>query len=118
MPHCISSFGHSGKIPGTMGFQRPAMKKATLHFNSKRISGRLLLGVFFLAVPRADCAAPRTWPPLAVPGLIEGLRDKDENVRRQAAYGLRYVQPIEAAQPAVPALLTAAKDRSVRVRDG
>jgi len=50
-----------------------------------------------------------------VPGLIEALKDKVNDVRWSAAIGLGYFG--EQAKDAIPALQTALKDRDARVRE-
>lgn len=69
------------------------------------------------SVVRVEGAQTKTWPAAAVPGFIQALHDKDENIRCQAANNLMFVRPAEAARPAVPALLAAARDKDPRLRD-
>jgi HEAT repeat protein len=50
-----------------------------------------------------------------VPGLIEALKDKENDVRLSAAIGLGYFG--EQAKDAIPALQAAQRDRDARIRE-
>jgi HEAT repeat protein/uncharacterized C2H2 Zn-finger protein len=52
--------------------------------------------------------------PAAIPGLTEGLRDRDPAVRRRSAQALRLLGPV--ARSAVPLILDRLKDESPNVR--
>jgi len=76
--------------------------------------GRILIVALSILVLTAHADAAPEEPPAAVKGLMEALKDKDAEVRKNAAISLGRIG--KEAKDAVPALAAALKDSDTDVR--